>query len=122
MSWKFWEKKKEGADSQAGKVKKLPRPKELPSSVGRYLVVNLKQDPDWVWSLRCVLRQREAKKNEMDIRIFDVSDAQVKGVSVRDYDSFETHPGAILFEGWYDKISHAAEIHRKTLGIEKGAA
>ena len=57
MNWKFWEKKGEGTQ-----VKKLPRPKELPSSVGRFLMVNLKQDPDWVWSLRCVVRQREGKK------------------------------------------------------------
>ncbi len=117
MSWKFWEKKSGGT-----KVKKLPRPKELPSSVGRFLVVNLKQDPDWVWSLRCVVRQREGKKTIFDVRVFDLNDADAKGVKARDYDSFEGHPEAILFEGWFDKSTYQAELHRVKPVDQKGAA
>ena len=117
MNWKFWEKKGEGTQ-----VKKLPRPKELPSSVGRFLVVNLKQDPDWVWSLRCVVRQREGKKTEVDIRVFDLNDADAKGVTVRDYDSLEGRPEAILFEGWYDKATHQTDLHLMEPVAQKGAA
>ncbi len=45
MNWKFW--KKTGTDP-------LPKPKELISDLGKYLVVNLQYDPDWVWQLKMV--------------------------------------------------------------------
>lgn len=122
MNWKFWEKKGEGSDAQGGQVKKLPRPKELPSELGRFLVVNLKEDPDWVWSLRCVVRQREGKKTEFDVRVFDMNSVAAKGLTVKSYDSLEGHPEAILFEGWYDKNTHQTELHRKELAVQKGAA
>ncbi len=46
MNWKFW--KKTGTDS-------LPKPKELTSDLGKYLVVNLQYDPDWIWQLKMVI-------------------------------------------------------------------
>lgn len=122
MNWKFWEKRGDGGKEPGNKVKKLPRPKELPSGVGKFLVVNLKEDPDWVWSLRCVIRQREGKKTEYDIRVFDVNDPETRDVVVRDYTSFESHPEAVLFEGWFDKSTSRAELHRKAPEVEKGAA
>jgi hypothetical protein len=122
MNWKFWEKKKEGAEGAGNKVKRLSRPKELPAGVGKFLVVNLKQDPDWVWGLRCVMRQREGKKSEYDVRVFDMKDAEAKGVTVRDYASLENHPEAILFQGWFDKATHRTDLHRNVPAVEKGAA
>ncbi|MFH1169496.1 MAG: hypothetical protein V1691_02255, partial [Chloroflexota bacterium] len=46
------------AAQQTEKAEKLPGPKEIPEMVGRYVVVNLKKEPDWVWSLRSVQRPR----------------------------------------------------------------
>jgi len=49
----FWKKKDDGSNSE-----KLPSPKEIAEPAGRHLIVNLKQNPDWVWSLRTILRPK----------------------------------------------------------------
>ncbi len=56
MAWKFWKRKREG--EEATKARKLPRPTNIPEPVGRYLVVNLGGEPDWVWRLKSVVRPR----------------------------------------------------------------
>jgi hypothetical protein len=52
----FWKKKPE--EPLKLEVEKLPRPKEIPKLVGRNLVVEKKQDPDWIWKLKGVVRKR----------------------------------------------------------------
>ncbi len=109
MGWKFWQKK-ESVDRSAGsQTKKLSRPKDLPQEVGRHLVVAEGLDPDWVWSLKCTVRQQEGKKTASDIRIFSQETAAQKGVPVIDYRSLDTHPELVLYEGYYDKQSR--EVH-----------
>jgi hypothetical protein len=107
MGWKFWQKK-EAADG-APKAKKLSKPKELPSAVGRSLVVDRKLDPDWVWSLKCVTAPRE-EKSIMDFRIFDEGDASARDIWVKNYTTLDDHGDLILFEGWYDKETWKMEI------------
>jgi hypothetical protein len=36
---------------------RLPGPKEIPELVGRYMVLEDKKNPDWVWHLKGVVRQ-----------------------------------------------------------------
>jgi inorganic pyrophosphatase len=108
MSWRFWDR---GASE--GKGVKLPGPKPIPNSIGRALVVKRGEDPDWVWSLRCVERPRDGMKECWDIRVFDEHSASEKKISVRDYNSLEIAPELILFEGWYNKrTSEAAVVNR----------
>ena len=42
MKLKFWQK-----DTPDGTAPRMSKPKEIPDQIGRYLVVTLKQNPDW---------------------------------------------------------------------------
>jgi hypothetical protein len=105
MGWKFW-KKEEG---NAPKNPKLPGPRDLPDAVGRQLVVNMQLDPDWVWSLKALVRNREGEKYVRDVRVFDPARALAAGIGVKNYDSLEAHPDQILFAGWYN--TDTGEVH-----------
>ena len=104
MGWNFWNKK------DASGAPKLSKPKDLPSPVGRVLVVHMGKDPDAVWSLKCVARDVEGKKDLQDIRIFDPNAAAVKGITVKDYNTLSEHSDMILFEGTFDKRTLVADI------------
>ena len=97
------------------KVEKLAGPKELPFPVGRDIVVQLNKDPDWVWSLKAVVRSNPGGKKVFDVRVFSDNAAAAKKVKVKDYTSLDEHPELILFEGWFDKASNETHIvERKT--------
>ena len=117
MGWKFWQK---ADDHSAPKVKKLPKPKDLPQEVGRFMVVDMKLDPDYVWELKCVTRPRDGNKAEFDVRVFDETRAVANGATVRDYNSLDEHPDQILFHGWYDKDIHVAKIQAAS-AVDKAA-
>jgi hypothetical protein len=97
MFWKFWERKKTKEGEE-----RLPRPKELPQAVGGYLVVTEKQNPDWVWNLKGVVRPT-AKKNVFYCRVFSEAAAAKAGVKVKDWNSLDEHPNLILWEYYFDK-------------------
>lgn len=117
MSWKFWQK-----NIADDKTKKLPKPKDLPSGVGRYIVVDLKHDPDWVWTLKSVSMSKEGSKTVSLIRIYDDTTARAKGVSVKNHPSLDEHPDIILFEGWYDKDTWAMEIRENKANMVQAPA
>jgi hypothetical protein len=104
MSWKFWEKKGDGSQ------KKLPGPKDIPYPVGRHLVVDKGQDPDWVWALQGVVLPKEGEKNVFYVRVFSANDASMKKISVKNYHSLDEHPELILFQGWFDKKTMDVEV------------
>jgi hypothetical protein len=108
MNWKFW--KKDGNGNQSGKTEKLSGPKDLPASVGRFIVVELKQDPDWTWRLKSVERLKEGSKHIFDVRIFDMTKSTAKGVAVKNYYSLDNRADLILFEGRYNKVTNEAKI------------
>lgn len=80
------------------KEEKLPKPKDMPEPVGRYLVFDLRKNPDWVCKLKSVVCRRE-EKYCYDVRVFDEAQAAAKKVSVKDYSSLDEHTELILFEG-----------------------
>jgi len=105
MNWKFWKNQETEP--------RLQKPRELPELVGIYLVTRLKEDPDWAWSLRAVIRPQKNPSNHLrDIRIFSPGDAAAKAVAVRDYTSLDQHPDLILFQGWYDKANGTVQIEK----------
>jgi hypothetical protein len=108
MNWKFWEKKeqKEGGTNNEN----LPKPKSIPEVVGRHLVVEMKKDPDYVWKLMAVRRPRLENKNVFDVRVYSPTEAGVKGVKIKNYDTLNSMPELILFEGWYDKRENTAKL------------
>ena len=112
MNWKFWSKEKQTSKLAGTKGIKLAKPKELPDRVGRYLVTKLKEDPDWVWSLKAALRPKADEKDAFEIRIFNPEDAVRKGVAVTDYNVLDAHPDMILFTGWYKKNTDLVKIEK----------
>ncbi len=91
----FW-KRKEGEE-------KLSGPKEVPELVGRYMVLQMKKDPDWVWkSVKGVVRQAGTKK-AFYCRCVEDSQATQAGLKVKDWASLDTHPELIIWEGYFDK-------------------
>lgn len=109
MSWKFWHK---GESTTAGGG--LPKPKDLPERVGRYLVVDLKMDPDWVWGLKAVMRPRTDSRDIKDVRIFSPGKADAGNVAVRNYNTLDAHPELILYAGWINSKTNQMEITAKS--------
>jgi hypothetical protein len=107
MSWKFWEKSSAGAKNQ-----NLPGPKGLPHPVGRTMVVEKGENPDWVWGLKSVERPTEGKKHCFDVRVFDPNATAKKDISVRDYTSLDKASDLILYAGWYDKKFNLAVLEK----------
>jgi hypothetical protein len=112
MNWKFW-KQDNPANTPADRLHvKLPGPKELPQQIGRYLVVEEKLDPDYVWNLRYVARPRTERKHYFDFRLFSSKAAQTAQVRVINYDSLDNHPELVLFKGRFCKDDAAPEMDR----------
>lgn len=118
MGWKFWERRNEqtGGDGQAGSGK-LPKPNDMPQLIGQNLVTQKREDPDVVWGLKCALRPHPQSKTRFDFRVFNSDAAHNAGVDVVNYDSLETHPELVIYDGWYDKKSSKVEfIDRENAG------
>jgi hypothetical protein len=112
MNWKFWQKK-ENEGTLKAKVVKLPKPKELPDRVGIYLITQLHENPDWVWKLSYVARPKHEDKHVLEIRIFDAADAEMREISVSDYNFLDARPELILFNGIFDKSSGTVKISKR---------
>lgn len=112
MQWKFWRRESSGNGGSNNEDIKLPKPKELPSQIGMYLVVHEKLDPDTVWALRCVLRQRPERKRYFDFRVFDPAATAAANVPVLNYTSLDTHPELVLFKGRLDRDVRDPEMDR----------
>jgi hypothetical protein len=110
MNWKFWKAQNQNDQGINQRSSHLPKPKELPTAVGMYLVTQLKLDPDWVWSLKGVVRPKG--KQNFEIRIFDPKEAVISDVLVRDFNSLNDFPEMILFEGCFNKSSGWIDIKR----------
>ncbi|MFH0914740.1 MAG: hypothetical protein V1849_05600 [Chloroflexota bacterium] len=93
----FWKK-----DANA-----LPRPKEIPSLVGSFLVTEEKGNPDYVWKLKGVLHPTD-KKKVFYYRVFDEGKATAAGIRVKDWTSLDDHPDLIIWEGYIDKDTNTA--------------
>jgi len=108
MDWKFWQK----SDKQNSrpKVVILAAPGFLPEPVAKYLVVTVKQEAEWIWSLKAVERSRSEEKKVFDVRVFDKAQVNMKNVHVRDYNSLNAYPELIAFEGWYNKKTREAQL------------
>jgi len=104
----FWKKPKT-EESSPPKSEKLPEPRSIEELVGREIVVQLKQNPDWVWKLRSVVRRREGGKHRFDFRVYDDAQETAEKAKIKDYTSFDKYPKLILFQGWFDKVS--MEVH-----------
>lgn len=113
MGWKFWQKNESSATDAGEKTRKLGKPRELPQEVGRHLVVVEGLDPDWAWSLKCVLQPKESADNSFDIRVYDSESAALHGVTVKDYRSLDEHMELVLYSGLYDRGNRSVQLQRQ---------
>lgn len=118
MDWKFWHK----SDKQKHpKVVILAAPGFLPEPVAKHLVVTMKQEAEWIWSLKAVERPRAEEKNVIDVRVFDKAATNRNNVQVKDYHSLDAYPELIAFEGWYNKKTREAQLTAGLGPIPKAA-
>jgi len=113
MDWKFWRKKQSAPDGSNAPKIKMYGPKELPEVIGIYLVTHEKSDPDWTWSLKCLLRRHLDKKSSYDFRIFNPVQSVIETIYIKDYTSLDNHPELILFQGSFDKKTYKVELKKK---------
>jgi hypothetical protein len=93
----FWKKK----DAAGGS--KLPGPKDLAEPVKKFLLSHKEIDAASVPFLKYVAKN-------LDIRIFDPSDAEANKVSVKDYTSLDNNPALIVADGQYDDAAKKATL------------
>ena len=111
LNLKFWEK--ENGTNSAVKVERKFRPKELPQAIGLHLIVRLKEDPDWVWTLKFVIQTRADDKHVVNFRIYDPLGARSEDVKVARFESLDGHPELILYEGWFNLSSEQYLCEKK---------
>jgi hypothetical protein len=90
---------------------KLPGPKEIPDMAGRYMVMELKKEPDWVWQLKGVTRPAD-KKKAYYCRVFDETQTRKANVKVENWTSLDGHPELILWEGYCDDEAHTSRAEK----------
>lgn len=98
--------------TNSNEEKMLP-PKNIPEPVGRYLVVNLGKDPDWVWNLKAVMKAKGNEKDVFEIRVFDQSQVASQKIKVKDYNSFNDFPKLVLYEGWFNKKTFEVKVEAR---------
>jgi len=76
--------------------------------------VSFGKNPDWVWHLKNVMRQRADALSTYDVRVFSQSEAAEKRIDVKNYLTLDAHPELILFEGWFDKSSKKIELAERS--------
>jgi hypothetical protein len=81
---------------------RLPGPKGIPIPVGTYMVVEMKQDPKWVWQLTGVVRPA-GEREAFYCRVFSDPQVTQAGLKVKDWTSLDGHPELILWEGYFEK-------------------
>ena len=110
----FWKKGAKTGETSDKKVEKLPGPKGIPEIIGRYLITELKQNPDQVWNFKAVLRpQLDKGKSVFEFRVFDGAQVAVKKVVVKDYNSLDRYPELILYQGWFNKKTTQLKMEGK---------
>src|SRR5512138_3558308 len=92
---------------------RLPGPKDIPDAVGQQLVVTHKENPDWVWTLKSVMKPDGVGKDVFHIRVFADSVAGAARVKIQDYTTLDAYPEMILYEGVYDKKSKKATLEQR---------
>lgn len=100
-------KKKE---SDSARPVKLPKPRDILEPVGRALVIRHNQNPDWVWSLKCVVLPDPRDPQREHFRVYDPQACRERGLTVKAYPDLDAHPELVAYHGWVDKKSRAMEL------------
>ena len=99
MNWKFWE----AFSSDSEREGRLAGPTTIPEPVARYMVVDLKEEAEWVWRLKAVLSPRPGSKHEFFFRVYEESKTAAMRVKVQNYSSLDAHKSLIILEGSFNR-------------------
>ena len=100
-------------ENEGAKVEKLSGPKLITGALEKKLTTEFKMDPELVKVLMVLARKRPQTEKAFDCRIFDPSEAEGKGLKIKDYTSLDTNPELTLYEGWFDDSAKQAEVKEK---------
>jgi len=118
----FWKKQQTTTAAPAGTaaVEKLPRPKNLPGFVAKYLGERHGVESNRLWRLKALVRPSAKGGKAFDVRIFDEAEAASNRINVKDYTSLDQHPELLLFDGWFDEGPKevALEAKRKVVKVQ----
>lgn len=107
----FWRRKREEKNEQ----KKKRAVKKIEGALWRYMFSVQGITDDILQNLRRVERDAVVGGKPLQlimIRIFHPASAKEKGVTIDDYESLDTHPELVLYEGYYREIDgEATDIH-----------
>ncbi len=92
---------------------KLPAPRAITPMVEKYMISEMKINPEWIPLLRAVVRNSSNGDKKYDIRILDELDAKAKEVKVENFLTLNEHPDLILYEGWFDDGTKKVELIEK---------
>ncbi len=101
---------KQAVQKSSKATAELPRPGRISDLVGKYMVSEVKMDPDLVPILMSVTSKRASGEKAFDVRVFDEPETLVKKVTVNNYKSLDDHPELILYEGWFDNATKHVEL------------
>ena len=99
MNWKFWEV----FSNDSERENRLAGPTTIPEPVARYMVVELKEEAEWVWRLKAVLSQRPGSKHEFFFRVYEESKVAAQGIRIQNYSSLDAHKSLIILEGSFNR-------------------
>lgn len=88
--------------AKAGELK-LSGPKEVPELVGRYMVLQMKKDPNWVWKELKGVVYPTADKKAFYCRVYEASKALQASLKVKDWTSLDAHQELVTWEGYFNK-------------------
>jgi hypothetical protein len=87
--------------------------KEIPGAAWGHLVSVHNIDVDTLSNnIRCVEQEglMDGNKKVHFLRVFKVSEAVEKGVAITGWETFDTNPDLILFEGYWDEARNEAYL------------
>jgi hypothetical protein len=92
------------------KQETLSGPKKISGIVEKYLASNYKWNPELMGIINMVLQKNPKAEKAYNCRIFDLSEAEARGIKVKDFSSLEGNLDLILYEGWFDETSKQVEL------------
>ena len=88
-------------------------PRDIPEIVKKHIESVQMIDPGLLPFFKAVVKESEKGGKALDIYIFDPSDAQARGIEVKNYETVRQHPEITIAEGWFNEADKKVELTAK---------
>ncbi len=99
----------ETASAERGET--IPLYRKLPWQVRLHLAETMGFDPNWIRTLRCVVREMDSRPDHGEFRAFSPAQAREQGVAIHGYETLEAHPELVVFSGSFATNSQKVTVH-----------